>query len=189
MGGEQRISGEEMMRLAGCVWRAYFSGEKRCREDLVAEGALGIVAGLDKYDPGRGVALTTYMCTCARNAMAMWMKRERKRRQAEVCGGLELVEVQGEFDLERIAQDERVGMAMAQVREASGVLRPRANAIANELLKGRRQIDVAKQFGVTRQNVNNVFKKIKRRITERYEYDGGQLVRKVVRQDGEEAGK
>lgn len=182
----ERVSGGEIMKMAGRVFQEYFRGEQACREDLVAEGALGIVAGLEKYDPSRGVALTTYMCTCARNAMATYMKKERRSRQAIELSELDWVEAADVLDLERLAEEQRVAENLMRVREASGVLRPRANAIANELLMGRRQVDVARKYGVSRQDVNNVFKKIRARVTARYDYDGGQLVEKVVI-DGEKS--
>ena len=179
----ERPSGEEMMAMAGRVYHEYYKAEKALEQDLVSEGVVGILVGLDKFDEAKGVQLSTFMCACARNAMASYMRRERKRKAGHGLVALEVVEVEDVLDMDGMAERQRLAEAMMKVREASGVLRPRANAIANELLKGRRQIDVAREFGVSRQDVNNVFKKIKRRITEQYEYCEGQLERKVVRTD------
>lgn len=175
------VSGEEMMKLAGHVWSKYFKGERESRDELVAEGVLAMVKASGSYKADNGVKETTYLCVCARMAMAMWLRKQRKNWRGVV--GADVVDFVGD----RVSDDgedmyEMLARAdvVDKVREANGVMRPKANAIANALLNGERKVDVARKFGVSKQNVSNMFIKLKKRTLEKYDYVNGVLVDKVV---------
>lgn len=176
-----RVSGEEMMKMAGRVYQEYYKGSGVSREDLVSEGVVGILVGMSKFDESKGVQLSTYMYVCARNAMAGYVRKEKVSRKLHGDDLLVGVEAVGEDVVGMLAEREESEELIEKVREAAGVMRPKVNAIANELLKGRRQVDVARQFNVSRQAVNNIFKKIRVSVVEKYEYDGVRIKEKEVK--------
>jgi RNA polymerase sigma-B factor len=50
---------ERYMALVRSV-AARYRGHRESREDLVQVGAIGLIKAIDRFDPGRGVALSTY---------------------------------------------------------------------------------------------------------------------------------
>lgn len=150
-------------RIARAVVRRYYYGIGEA-EDLVQEGIMGIVRARERYEAGRGASFTTYAYKSARNAICRYLKKEAEwRRHVVSC----------EYD---VAVETSEGFAEGYIEEIREWLGLKEGTIGAEIMKGRRQSDIAKEFGVSRQLVSKEFSKIKKMVLSRYELKGGELI-------------
>lgn len=166
------MSPEEMVAVAKAIYKQHFTGFPRLREDLIAEGVLGIVAGQEKFDASLGVKPSTYFWKCAKNNMVQFVVREL--RWKKVVDSAKETLVQGLYP----KRDEFGADDVELARECVTGLRPKTSAIAEEIFDGKKQKEIAQEYGVTRQRVSGIFQTIKRKVTECYDLVGGKLVEK-----------
>ncbi len=70
---------EQNMNLVRHIAGKFFN-TGLCMEDLVSVGMIGLVKGVDSFDPERKIKLVTYAAQCIKNEILMYLRRERSRR-------------------------------------------------------------------------------------------------------------
>lgn len=172
------ISGEEVMAIARGVLRARFSrvADKELREDLIMEGCVAVLEARNSFEDGRAKFLT-YAWKCADNKMLTFFNRERK-----ICGA-ELFdyndEVNGEEDIYFLDSWKRINVVDVVLNNV-GRVRDNCDRIAKKIANCERQVDIAKDCGVTRQAVNRIMRKIKKNVLDKYTYCDGEIIHKGV---------
>jgi len=69
---------EENIGLVYHVLLNRFSGtNRRCHDDLISEGMMGLMEAAANFDPNRGMKFSTYACRRIYWRMLAWLKRER----------------------------------------------------------------------------------------------------------------
>lgn len=67
---------EHNLRLVSHIVKKYYS-EYDEQEDLISLGTIGLIKGIDTFDPDKGARLVTYAARCIENAMhTSWLYRE-----------------------------------------------------------------------------------------------------------------
>jgi DNA-directed RNA polymerase specialized sigma24 family protein len=170
----KRMEVGEMYRVVRAVRSKYFSGCREKWEDLESEGLLALCEAEVSFDESYGVSFLTYGWRCVWCAMMKYLRASEKyeRLLADTNGDIECYFVEEDCDV-CVCDD-----VMKMIADASGVMSPKANLIANELLGGKKQCDIADKFGVSRQFVNEIFSKIKENVREKYDYINGELIEK-----------
>lgn len=72
---------ERNLRLVAHVVKKFNTSEDT--DDLISIGTVGLIKGIDTYDPGKGTRLATYTARCIENEILMFL-RSRKRVRSEV---------------------------------------------------------------------------------------------------------
>jgi len=75
---------EHNMRLVVHISKKYAASEDR--DELISIGTMGLIKGVNTFDPDHGTNLGTYIARCIENEMLMYL-RSGKRIQAEVSLG------------------------------------------------------------------------------------------------------
>ena len=109
--------------------------------------------------------------------MAMYMRQEMKWRNLVDERVVDFEGAAGCDDdfIVSTTEHERSDMLKELLSEFKG---ERGREIAERLLNGERQADVAEEFGVSRQRVWRIFSRIKAVANERFEYKDGELTRR-----------
>ncbi len=68
------------LRLVGCIVTRNFSNTKLEYEDLFSVGTIGLVKGVDTFDPKKA-KITTYLGTCISNEILMYIRRMNKNKK------------------------------------------------------------------------------------------------------------
>lgn len=73
---------EHNLRLVAHIARKY-NGSTQCWEpdDLISVGSIGLIKGLDTFDPDKKAKLSTYLARCIENEIRMLLRTEKKSRQ------------------------------------------------------------------------------------------------------------
>ena len=68
------------LRLVAHIIKKYYSG---CAEqdDLISVGTIGLIKGINSFNPDRGIKLATYAARCIENDVFMYFRQERKGMQ------------------------------------------------------------------------------------------------------------
>lgn len=154
--------------IATAVVNAYYKGEREKRADLIHEGVVGVLKAKKSYREGEGSFLT-YAYACALNEMRMYMRGERKWRANVVLRELRDLDCDSGICLE---EQVCAGGEVCRLRKRLGI---EEGSIGWELLEGRSQTEIAEEFGVSRQRVNNEFRRIKEKAAAIFRYFNGEL--------------
>lgn len=73
---------ERNLRLVAHVCKKY-ANTKIDQEDLISIGTIGLIKGIEKFDPNKNIKLATYTARCIENEILMFM-RASKKQKAEV---------------------------------------------------------------------------------------------------------
>lgn len=73
---------EHNLRLVAHIVRKYYSGQD-CTDDLISIGTIGLIKGIDSFDPDKGAKFATYSAKCIQNEILMHF-RSRKKNAYEV---------------------------------------------------------------------------------------------------------
>lgn len=68
---------EHNLRLVAYIARKY-ARNGRDSEDVVSIGIIGLIKAVSTYDPGKGVALSSYASRCVENEILMSLRAEKK---------------------------------------------------------------------------------------------------------------
>ena len=68
---------EHNLRLVAHIVKKYES-KNTSTDDLISIGTIGLIKGIDSYNKGRGVKLTTYAAKCAENEILMHFRSNKK---------------------------------------------------------------------------------------------------------------
>ena len=163
---------ERNLRLVAHIMKKYYA-QTADQEDLISIGTIGLIKGIESFDPSKGARLATYAARCVENEILMYFRAQRKSSQdvslSDVIetgadgAALSLMDVVGEEEdlLEAISNREQV----AKVRQA--VERELSDQERQVILlrfglggvKARRQREVAQMLGISRSYVSRIEKR------------------------------
>ena len=168
---------EHNLRLVAHVIKKYHnSGEDL--DDLISIGTIGLIKGIDSFDPDKGVRLATYCARCIDNEVLMHL-RARKKSNREMSlydpigvdregNEISLMDVLG-TDGDVVAEQVETDVVMEWVRAFVKDLTPKERLVL-ELrfgLKGNERLtqrDIAKQLKISRSYVSRIEKRAVRKI-------------------------
>lgn len=171
------VAVDEVMAIARAVVRKYFRGEADLEEDLVGESVAGVLKACASYREDSGCRFSTFAYKCAKNEVAMYLRRERKWR-----GLLSECEV----DIEGVGVGESVDELLSGQQENLDRLKvvcgkfrgERDKAIVADILSGEKMSRIAEKFGISRQSVSRVFVKMKAVARKMFKYEEGEVIEK-----------
>lgn len=133
------------------------------REDLHSLGYLGLLRAAQTYDPGRGVAFSTYAYRCIEYSITGALKRESDRHIE--CISLSLLVGEDEDNpLEDLIEDKSVDAVAAALnscdrdmleRALEGLPEPQARVIRTIYFDGESINQLAERWGISTQAVQN----------------------------------
>lgn len=68
---------EHNLRLVSHIVKKYYSDYDE-QEDLISLGTIGLIKGIDTFDPEKGARLVTYAARCVENEMLMYFRAKKK---------------------------------------------------------------------------------------------------------------
>ncbi|NMP21184.1 RNA polymerase sporulation sigma factor SigK [Sulfobacillus sp. DSM 109850] len=173
----RRLLIEHNLRLVAHVVKKYHnSGEDP--DDLISIGTIGLIKGIDSFDPDKGVRLATYCARCIDNEVLMHL-RLRKKTNREVSlydpigvdregNEISLLDVLGtEGDV--VADAVELDVVMEWVRDFVQDLTPKEKLVLDLRfgLHGHQRLtqrDIAKKLGISRSYVSRIEKRAVRKI-------------------------
>ncbi len=163
---------EHNLRLVAHVVKKYArTGEGQ--EDLISIGTVGLIKGVDTFDPAKGVRLATYSARCIENEILMHLRNVKKNSREvslfEPIGtdregnDISLVDVLG-TDSEVVADAVESTVIMARVREFVESLTAKERMVLNLRfgLSGAERLtqrDIARRLGISRSYVSRIEKR------------------------------
>lgn len=70
---------EHNLRLVAHIAKKY-TGSSEDSEDIISIGTIGLIKGINSYDPSKGTRLATYAARCVDNEILMLMRSKKKNR-------------------------------------------------------------------------------------------------------------
>ena len=166
----------EVVAIATAVVNRYFGGEDELREDLIGESVAGVLKACESFDGRRGGCFSTYAYKCAKNEVAMFMRRERKWRRLLSDKDVDFEDVVGVSDRDVM----RGGFPFGNIEKLRAVKAKFKSEderrIVDELLTGKKQTAVARDFGINRGKVSYVYSKVKKMANEMFVYEDGEVL-------------
>ena len=173
---------EHNLRLVAHITRKYYA-QTGDTDDLISIGTIGLIKGVDSYDPAKGVKLASYCSRCIENEILMAL-RSRRKAAGEVSLS-EALDADGEGEglslLDVIAREddlaERLGtlelcrelrrqLETCLTEREGRVLRLRYGLDGGE---ERTQQQVSELLGISRSYVSRIEKKALRKLREAME--------------------
>lgn len=68
---------EHNLRLVSHIIKKYYSDYDE-QEDLISMGTIGLIKGIDSFDPEKGARLVTYAARCIENEILMYFRGKKK---------------------------------------------------------------------------------------------------------------
>ncbi|MCM1367481.1 MAG: RNA polymerase sporulation sigma factor SigK [Roseburia sp.] len=68
------------LRLVAHIVKKYSNAGEA--DDLISVGSIGLIKGIETYESGKGCQLTTYAAKCIENEILMYIRANKKHRQA-----------------------------------------------------------------------------------------------------------
>ncbi|HEY8415547.1 MAG TPA: RNA polymerase sporulation sigma factor SigK [Thermaerobacter sp.] len=155
-------------------------------DDLIGIGTVGLIKGVDTFDPGKGTRLATYAARCIENEILMHLRATRRSRREVFLQNPVGVDREGNeitlmdmLPADGDGVEETVGRRMLsrRVRQAVKQLGPRERKVL-ELrfgLDGKNrhtQREVARVLGISRSYVSRIEKRAVRQLTRHVFSDG-----------------
>ncbi|NMA68497.1 MAG: RNA polymerase sporulation sigma factor SigK, partial [Desulfitobacterium sp.] len=160
-----------------------FDGTGEDSDDLISIGTIGLIKGIDTFDPGKGTKLATYAARCIENEILMHL-RSLKKSRGEISlydpigtdkegNQISLVEVlasEGEAISERIENEFEQRVLLDKVKNLTHrerlVLQLRYGLMNSPR---RTQREIAKALGISRSYVSRIEKKAIQKLVEEME--------------------
>ncbi|HEY8394010.1 MAG TPA: RNA polymerase sporulation sigma factor SigK [Thermaerobacter sp.] len=156
-------------------------------DDLIGIGTVGLIKGVDTFDPGKGTRLATYAARCIENEILMHLRATRRNRREVFLQSPVGVDREGNeitlmdmLPADGDGVEDTVGRRLLsrKVRQAVQQLGPRERKVL-ELrfgLDGKNrhtQREVARVLGISRSYVSRIEKRAVRQLTRHVFSDGG----------------
>ena len=71
---------ERNLRLVAHIMKKYYA-QTADQEDLISIGTIGLIKGIESFDPSKGVRLGTYAARCVENEVLMHFRSQKKSSQ------------------------------------------------------------------------------------------------------------
>ena len=170
------------LRLVAHIAKKYYATGKE-PDDLISIGTIGLIKGINTFDPDKNIKLATYASRCIENEILMSLRAEKKIAQDVFLND------PIDFDsagnpltlLDIVAEDGRIDetidwkiKAESLRRHFDAALTPREKQILTQRygLDGKdemTQLQIAKQLGISRSYVSRIEKKALHKIRAAYE--------------------
>lgn len=173
----RRILIEHNLRLVAHVVKKY-NNVSEDPDDLISIGTVGLIKGIDSFDPDKGVRLATYCARCIENEVLMHL-RNRKKSNREVSlydpigvdregNEISLLDVLG-TDPDIVPDTVEVAIVMEWVREFVKSLTRKEKIVLDMRfgLNGRERMtqrDIARHLGISRSYVSRIEKRAVNKI-------------------------
>ena len=163
---------ERNLRLVAHIMKKYYA-QTADQEDLISIGTIGLIKGIESFDPSKGARLATYAARCVENEILMYFRAQRKSSQDVSLSdyiepgadgaALSLMDVVSDDEdlLERVSDREQLRQLCAAV-SSELTDQERQVVVARYGLGGGsplRQREVAKLTGISRSYVSRIEKK------------------------------
>ena len=71
---------ERNLRLVAHIMKKYYA-QAADQEDLISIGTIGLIKGVESFDPSKGARLATYAARCVENEILMYFRSQKKTSQ------------------------------------------------------------------------------------------------------------
>ena len=71
---------ERNLRLVAHIMKKYYA-QTADQEDLISIGTIGLMKGIETFDPSKGARLATYAARCVENEILMYFRSQKKSAQ------------------------------------------------------------------------------------------------------------
>jgi len=71
---------ERNLRLVAHIMKKYYA-QSADQEDLISIGTIGLIKGIESFDPTKGARLATYAARCVENEILMYFRSQKKSAQ------------------------------------------------------------------------------------------------------------
>lgn len=71
---------EHNLRLIAHIVKKY-DNKKENMDDLISIGTVGLIKGVDSYEPSKGIRITTYVARCIENEILMFYRADKKNNK------------------------------------------------------------------------------------------------------------
>ena len=138
------------------------------REDLLAEGYVGLTRAARSFDPKRGLQFSTYAGICIRNEMCKYLRRLNKfgGKERLMSAPAQYDSEGGEIRYEDVLSDKtdyaETVSRLLDVRRAK--LTMREVKILEMKYRGFTREEIAAELGLTQNYISHLMKKIKNKI-------------------------
>lgn len=180
----QRLIEHNLRLVAHVVKKYHNAGEEP--DDLISIGTVGLIKGIDSFDPDKGVRLATYCARCIENEVLMHL-RSKKKTNREVSlydpigmdregNEISLLDVLG-TDAEIVPDTVEMTVVMEWVRKYVQSLSRKERMVIDLRfgLNGHERMtqrDIAARLGISRSYVSRIEKRAVRKILEELNEDG-----------------
>jgi len=163
---------ERNLRLVAHIMKKYYA-QTGDQEDLISIGTIGLIKGIETFDPGKGARLATYAARCVENEILMHFRAQRKSSQdvslsdyietGNDGAALSLMDVVSDDDdlLERLSNRESV-QRLCRAVDSELTDQERQVIVLRYGLAGHRehrQREVAQITGISRSYVSRIEKR------------------------------
>lgn len=132
---------ERNLRLVAHIMKKYYA-QTSDQEDLISIGTIGLIKGIESFDPGKGARLATYAARCVENEILMYFRSQRKSSQdVSLSDYIETGADGAALSLMDVVSDEEDLMERVSNREQLAKL---CRAVDKELTPQERQVVIAR---------------------------------------------
>ena len=173
---------ERNLRLVAHIMKKYYA-QTSDQEDLISIGTIGLIKGIESFDPSKGARLATYAARCVENEILMYFRAQRKSSQdVSLSDYIETGADGAALSLIDVVSDDEDLMERVSKREQ---LRRLCDAVDRELTPQERQVviarfglgggaplrqrEVAKLTGISRSYVSRIEKRALEKLREALE--------------------
>ena len=163
---------ERNLRLVAHIMKKYYA-QTADQEDLISIGTIGLIKGINTFDPEKGVRLATYAARCVENEILMYFRSQRKSAQDVslsdyietgadgaalslmdvVCDEADLLE---QVSARQLVREVRASVEKCLTEQEQQVIRLRYGLDSG---KPKRQREVAQITGISRSYVSRIEKR------------------------------
>ncbi len=170
------------LRLVAHIIKKYYSSSNE-QEDLISIGTIGLIKGIDSFNPEKGIKLATYASRCIENEILMYL-RSKKKTSLDVSlsepidtdsEGNELTLIDIIYAEDNISDELDLKIKSEKVRKFVSLLpdkREKMIIIQRFGLDGsepKTQKEIAKKLGISRSYVSRIEKKALERLRDMFE--------------------
>ena len=170
------------LRLVAHIIKKYYSAYSE-QEDLISIGTIGLIKGIDSFNPDKGIKLATYASRCIENEILMYL-RSKKKSSLDVSlsepidtdsegNELTLIDViyaedniADELDLKIKSEKVRKFVALLPDKRERLIITERFGLDGNE---PKTQKEIAKELGISRSYVSRIEKKALERLRDMFD--------------------
>ncbi len=178
---------EHNLRLVAHIVKKYYT-QTGDTDDLISIGTIGLIKGINTYQPGRKIKLTTYAARCIENEILMYLRKTRRAAgEVSLSEALENDDASGALSLMDVIRVEDNVLDELETREAVSHVRRCVGTALDERerdiitrrygLAGqppRTQREIAAEWGISRSYVSRLEKRALQKLQAALEGPPGQ---------------